>query len=237
MKVTVISIIFLILFISLSSAAGIGFTFSFDEEAEAQENISVSLEANISSKYDVKIYIESKNSSIISEIWDGKWKSPFYYIKESFPEESKYIIRAKQAEENGKLCIRLRETGKTAYSEVCNNITIHESSNTEEESDEEESEDEENNPGDSIEDNSSDNSNESHPSNISIKRQSQKVQPQNANTGSAINEENKIILLNTKEALEEAWQSTPQEKLRSALIYSFAGFCLCLCILLAFKKL
>ncbi len=120
MKVTVIS--FFILFF-LPIVSGIEISFISPESVYVNETFTVSIDSNSQELRDVKIFILDSNKKIISEIYNGSWENPFYYIKDSFPEKKVYEIKIFKEETNANICLRLRAS-RSSFDEKCNKILI-----------------------------------------------------------------------------------------------------------------
>jgi hypothetical protein len=110
-------------------------SLSFPESFRANEEIEVSISAkNLkNASYDLKISIE-KNKGVLSEIYnerDGKWQDSFYYIKNLFSGpsfEGKFKLRMKKEflffEGDAEIVTRVRENGKSSYTEYRGKIKI-----------------------------------------------------------------------------------------------------------------
>ena len=111
-------------------------SLSSPSEVVTNEQFDVSLNINTQENYDVKIYVEDKNSGkTISQILNvDKWQSSYYYLKDAYPQNSVFSVKIIEA---GKweICLRLRN--KTISSPLCNQIEVL-SSSEQTESDEEE---------------------------------------------------------------------------------------------------
>ena len=128
------------------------FELNSPERVDVNESFSVTINAQTSEIYDVKVFVEDSDEKLISEIYNDGWKNPRYYILSAFPEQSKFDIRILSAEDYS-ICARLRKTEKTNFDEQCNNITVNSVVNNEvkKNSDIEEKDDDENDQ-DEIED-------------------------------------------------------------------------------------
>ncbi len=117
----VISLILLI----LPSVSALSFEFSSPNSLEIYNNFSISISASVSEDYDVKIFVQDNETKItISEIYNEGWKNPYYYIKSAFPSRTSFIARVTNLSDNAVLCVRLRKTGGSSYSEECKSLDI-----------------------------------------------------------------------------------------------------------------
>ncbi|MEM4271533.1 MAG: hypothetical protein QXD13_00340, partial [Candidatus Pacearchaeota archaeon] len=116
---------FCFLFALIPFSSALKFDFASPSIASIKENISISISATTSDVYDVKIMITDATKKIIfSEIYEDKWRNPYQYIQFAFPEKSDFLIRAIKFSENVQVCIRLRKSGSSSYSELCKPIII-----------------------------------------------------------------------------------------------------------------
>lgn len=121
MKLTVISLFLII----LPSVSALSFDFVSPGSVSINENFSVSISAASSDNYDVKLFVQdNETKTIISEIYNEGWKNPFYYIKSAFPSQSNFIARATNVSDKAVVCVRLRKTGGSSYTEKCKAIDI-----------------------------------------------------------------------------------------------------------------
>lgn len=121
MKLTVISILFLL----MPLASALAFEFNAPDSAAVDANFSTSISAAASESYDVKIFVQDNETKItLSEIYNGGWKNPYYYLKAVFPDKTDFIIRVRNSSDNAVICARLRKTGGSSYKEECRNIEI-----------------------------------------------------------------------------------------------------------------
>ncbi len=139
----------------LNTSSSPQITLNYSEENPVNKEIKVELSASNlkSATYDVKISIEKEE--VLSEIYDereDKWQSSQYYLKEFFSETSfsgnfKLKIKEEKSDFRGEADIfaRVRESGKSSYSEFKGkiNITDPEQATSTSEQDEEEQEQEE----------------------------------------------------------------------------------------------
>ena len=207
--------------------------FNFTLESPSEVSIDEQFTANIlfdsSETYDVKITIIDKSNSQLSQIYNDGWKSPFYYIKEAFPDRKSFEIKAIKYSEDSKICCRLRKPEKTTYSEVCNPIKlIQNAKNTEEVSEKEAKTTQKNSTKETISEKVN---------------QTTSAQKSNSNNGSFIPlsntqvQENNKIILSPNSNKQGTIFTTKQEKFRLGIVYAFTILCVILIILLALRKL
>lgn len=106
------------------SISAINFSINSQNEITINETFSVSISSDSQDTCDVKITINDKSNKIISQIESNGWKNPFYYLKSAFPSQKTFNIKATEYAQNATLCARLRKSGASTYSEVCNHINI-----------------------------------------------------------------------------------------------------------------
>lgn len=228
MQKTLLIAILFILLIHFSSA--LNFTFSCPSEAKINQEFILAITSQATETCDVKIFAyQDESSNIISEIKkEGQWTNPFYYLKEAFPSQKEFAIRITKAPGKRELCVRLRQTGKTSFTQQCTNITITESS-----------------------ENANPPNNESSNTNNSIKPKQPRAKTSNQtinppplsqpvimqNTTSLPPANEKIILnpisLNSKDKVF----ITKEENKRLYIIYAFTALCIIIIILFALNKL
>lgn len=125
MRVTAMNKKMLAFFFFLALSRACAFEVALPQNTLAVgENMSVNITANDSATYDVKIFIHDANKTLLSEVYAGKWKNPFYYLKEAYPTQSSFIIRATRNSEDAALCVRLRKTGTMNYQENCTPLVL-----------------------------------------------------------------------------------------------------------------
>ncbi len=241
MKSTVISLFFFIMAIQVASA--IDFSLNSPTSTDLNEEFSVSLSAETTDIYDVKIFAIDKDSEITSLIYNDGWKNAYYYIKETFPDEKDYKIKIIHSNGNQQICARLRQTGKTSYSELCNDIEVNGdiSSNDESTSDLTNKKTSTNKTSKKSSDNSK---------KIIVQQESPQVinnsitnNPETQSQKISINDETpnqgKIILNNipSKEDLPKKDYSSSKNRMMIWIAYSFAAFCAAILALIFFKKI
>jgi len=214
-----------------SFVSALEFSFDSPTEVEIDEEFDVVINAETNEIYDVKIFVwKDEKSNTISEIFkENQWKNPHYYLQDVFPENN--IFKNKVLEGNGirEICIRMRVADTNGFDEVCQPISILESSggggdspeDNEDESSGEEGEENENGDvaGDDEETSQEEND-----------KQEKKDEPRSATTG-------KIVLNSPKEYdVNKEFVST-EKKVRGGVIYGFLALCVFLIILLALRRL
>jgi len=118
--------IILILLILMPLSTAIDFTIQAPNQADINQEFTVIISSAETETHDIKIFIYKDTvSNIISEIKsEGSWKNPYYYLKEVFPTNKEFTIKVIEEPGERELCARLRQTGKSAYSQQCQAITI-----------------------------------------------------------------------------------------------------------------
>ena len=105
--------------------------FTIDASEIVQENTPFGVTLNVDSadSYDVKIFAhQGDKNSYVSQMNDGgAWRSPRTYMKEAFPSQETYEVKIVEFVGEAELCARLRKTGTSSFSEVCQPITVGES--------------------------------------------------------------------------------------------------------------
>ena len=224
-------------FTLLSNVSALEFKLNSPENIDVNESFSVTIEAQTSDIYDVKIFAADSDEKIISEIYNDGWKNPRYYLKSAFPGQSEFKIHILR-EGDYLICARLRKTEKTNFDEQCNNITVNfadsanvEIKNNEKnakiEKDDEETNVEKSNDADKIE----------NVKNKTVEKSNYSYQELTTEKIESYDDE-KIVLNPAK--LEEKENSvfiTKYEKQRLLILYGFSALCIVIIILLALKKL
>ena len=206
-------------------SSALDFSFNSPEKAESEEPFTASISASVSAQYDVKIFIQDENNLLVSQIFSNGWKNPFYFLKSAFPNQTEFQIKAINASGNYQICARLRESGKTSFTEKCSNIIITKSEKQEETPALIPSLDapEKNNSKKYLADN-----------NKQINYQDEKLNYIENNS-----QKQKIILIsNFKNEVQNLPAfTTKYEKTRNYILYSFTAFCIVIIILLALRQL
>ncbi len=230
--------------IQLTSA--IEFELISPESANAEESFLVSISSQDSENHDVKIFIQDLNKKIISQIFEGSWKNPHYYIKSAFPDNKEFKIRAITNQGNYEICARLRKTGKTSFDEKCNSIAINPPLNPDSDLKElkvdESSVSKKKSTSKKPEEKSEENSEEITPQINNNKNNSEYNQLlnkfQNISALEPIQKKQEKIILNSKPSLEEQQVIiTNYEKHKTIILYSFIGLLVIIIIFLSLKKL
>ena len=212
--------------ICLPLASSLELSFNYPKDVKINKEFTVSIEADSSEQYDVKVFVhKSKDDKIdrneyISEIYNDGWKDSYLYIKGSFPEQSNYKIRVTSSPGQQEICARLRKTGSTSFSTQCERINVGE--------DEPEEEDAPKEAKKEIERAIIKEETDSSPKESTVQEFRQLSQnqerivlgskPLNAPT------QNKVII-------------TPEGTKKKFLIYGFTGFCVLVLVLLSLRKL
>ena len=141
MRAMGISLFLFIFLVSLTTA--IEFTIESPSFIEKDSEFNVKINSAETAEHDVKIFVY-KDTKEFSEIFvDDKWKSTHNYILSAFPSKKSFKLISHYAG-NTKVCARLRESGKSPFKEVCNDIEIKEKTSANTQSDDEvDSEDDE----------------------------------------------------------------------------------------------
>jgi len=218
MKHTAISLAILLLLLPLVSS----FDFSFVSPPEViqEEEFSISISSESTSDlYDVKVYVNDASREF-SEIYDGEeWKSPYYYLISVYPETKEYRVKSHFIGETN-ICIKLRKTGSSSATQVCNPIRINPAVPSEEDNLDSAVESE-----DMAEEPSYD---EIILETTSSEQNLEEFSPPKYNT-------EKIVLNPIKE--EVSFFMSKEEKIRLSMIYAFSFLCIIIIALLLLKKL
>ena len=214
-------LLFILSLMVINSVSAIDFTITYPETVGQNTEFTFSISSEESGTYDVKAFVHDDIKSSSEIYYNEEWKSPYYYLTSAFPEQESFKLISHYSGDT-QICVRLRETGKSVFSQVCEDITIEPESNTntEEEEESEEPEDEE--------------------------EPEEEEQPQNNHalipkTDNQEKEETEEpIILSSKSNPEDSSDRiflTKQEKTRIYAIIAFTFFCIILIILLALRKL
>jgi hypothetical protein len=238
--------------LSLPNVSSLEISLISPQEVKINEEFTVSISADSTENYDVKIFVHNSEDEkidrdeYISEIYNENWKDSYNYIKSSFPEKTEYKIRVLESPGDKEICARLRKTGASTFSTQCNAINVLQSENSvEEDSNEEIEEDEVNDKEDEEdeEDKLTEKDSEKEPS----EEDEEPIKNDLSGPVQMPTEESKKIsypraerlLLNPriqkKNDLNEKI-TTPEGDKKDFLIYGFTGFCILIIILLALKK-
>ena len=214
--------------------SALDFQFNSLDSIKLDENLSLSISASVTEVYDVKIFARSSNGSTLSEIYDGGWRNPYRYIKESFPSQNEYSIKVIKTSDSYELCVRLRKTGKSNYDENCKFITLDEPGSS--------------SPPQSEQSQDDKDENESAQNEIIVKNSTASTStPTNTPSNTDDPPDNTIkndstkgrIVLNPKTSSikEESSFITKEEKTRLWIVYAFTTFTIIIVILLALRRL
>jgi len=223
MNPTAISLYCFASFLLLASfSSALEFQFNSPSEVSQNETFYTSIIASTSDSYDVKIFVYD-DSKEYSEIYDGtEWKNPYYYLKSVFPQMYNYSIISHYTGD-ANICARLRKTGGSSYTEVCNPIKVKAASQSSPSQDQTAA-------SAAIVTNLSLSSGATNNSVVPIEQDP--VQNQVPVVG-----EEKIVL-NAKSAGKinsDAEFITSKEKIRLWLVYSFTALCIVIIIILLIK--
>lgn len=209
-------------------------------QANENESFEVSIIANTSDTYDVKIFV-TNDSKEFSEIYDGSaWKSTYYYLKSVFPQTSNFQMKAHSVGDTV-VCSRLRKSGASSYTEVCNNVKINQVIQAESQSSTSNSSSSTSNQtastGSSTANSSQNNSIISNSSNTKSNAQEQKSQTNSQAESSEKSSDSKIVL--NSQAIKESSSAftTGDGKIGIWITYSFTMLCVVIIIFLILKKL
>lgn len=221
-----------------SLVVGVELTIAAPSEIKLNEEFSVSIDADLSEQFDVKIFIHSSSdeqvsrSEYISEIFSPaaqEWKDSWFYIEGSFPEVKTYTLRTVESPGERNICLRLRKTGgQTSYIK-CAQITVAGEENNSSESEEEQEEKSETND----EENQENNSEQESASKGNQTQQYLAYVPEKTEQ-----KQEKIILNSPPVEIETAdVLITKDEKIRRWIVYGFLAFTIFLLILIGLRKL
>jgi predicted nucleic acid-binding Zn ribbon protein len=219
------------------TALAIEFEFSSPESVFMNEPFNVEISSPIKENLDVKIIVLDENKNTVSEIFNNGWKNPYYYLKSVYPNKTTFRIRAASLG-NHEICARLRKTGKSSFTEKCNEIIIKEkeTEKKQDENNQELNKEKEVNTS-SLEEEISEENN-TIPKLLSNKNKT--TLPENK----IIYQSQKRIILAPREQHNKPIESenqnpfsTKQERFRNLIIYSFLAFCVFIILLLSLNKL
>lgn len=230
MKLTVISLLLLI-----STVSALDFQISSPSSANLNEQFTVSLTADTLEIYDVKIFVQDINKDLLSEIYNDGWKSSFYYLKSVFPKQTKFEIKITKSSDKAEICARLRKSGKTSFDEKCNDIKIEFNEELQSNLTNNPPEKEINNKKEEIEED------EAKKENSQVIDYPEEENLSQLSLSEKTNIQKEKIILKTNNEIKYSTQNTKfkttQYYIRNTIIYSFAGLCIIIIILLALKRL
>ena len=119
-------LIIVLLMIQLSTAEDPDFTFKSPESVGLNQEFSIEIRAEDlpeDQSSDVKVFV-SDTEGIISETYNNKWQSSFYYIQDIFPDGRVFNLRVLKSPGSREICLRIRQHEKTKYEQVCNDLEV-----------------------------------------------------------------------------------------------------------------
>jgi hypothetical protein len=199
-------------------STAIEFTFTSPNSVNLDETFTTLIESSETEIHDVKIFILDKDKKILSEIFSEDWKNPYYYLKSSYPNQTEYKIKSLEAGTH-QICARLRQTGKSSFSEMCNEIEIK-----------------------NVEDKIEKESFQNETKNILFEKEvppivnnTKSIQPRQITQSINYPTNEKLILKPNIQISSEF--TSKKQNLRNAILYSFTAFTVLIIILLALRKL
>jgi hypothetical protein len=205
--------------------------FTTPSEATLGSAFNVSISYSLNESYDVKIFVQSSENKTISEIFSsGKWVNPYNYLVGAYPSSSTFQIRVKSQSDYSSICLRLRKTGsKSSVKEACNAIVLKEENHDDSGTNE-------------SEETHTDEKNESETKIVNETKKDERVEKNTSYIPLAAthNDEKpveKIVLSTPVKENPKELIITKEEMVRRWVIYSFAGLCILMIILLSFNRL
>ncbi len=115
-------------FALVPQVSALDFTIDAPDNVVEDVPFDVMINFDASESYDVKIFAhQGDKNSYISQVKDGEvWRSPRTYMKEAFPAQQMYEINILDFAGEADLCVRLRKTGASSFSELCQPINVGE---------------------------------------------------------------------------------------------------------------
>lgn len=212
------TILFIIILTAISQVTALEITFDSSNEININEEFTISINADSSETHDVKIFVhnsedeEIKAEEYISEIYKDDWKNPWYYLSESYPEQTQYQIRVIESPGEREICVRLRKSDSKTFNTECKPLIVLEKEAKDEEPETPNEEKEE-----------------------TIEEHTEEIEQEQVNHLSTPNQDNEKILLTPQPKPE--LQITKSGKTRLYILYAFTFFCVAMIILLALRKL
>jgi len=120
----------IILTVTSASTTALEINFNSPGSVELNEEFVVTIKADSEETHDVKIFVHNskdekiKSEEYISEIYNEGWKNPWYYLKEFYPGNKEYEIRAIESPGEREICVRLRKSGSSNFYTECKSIEI-----------------------------------------------------------------------------------------------------------------
>lgn len=108
---------------AINFVSALDFDVISPEEVTAEEEFSFEIILETEEIYDVKAYVHEHNKDACEILSGEEWKSPYYYLKEAFPEKTEFSLLPHYAGET-QICVKLRKSGGSSFDEVCNDITV-----------------------------------------------------------------------------------------------------------------
>lgn len=210
-----------------ANVSALDFSVTAPDEASIDEEFTVTVAADTTEIYDVKVFAYSgSKSDYISQIWrDNAWKSPHFYLAGVFPGQTQFEVKITQGGSGAELCARMRKDGQSTYSEQCKALTITGAPASGTEEDEDEDADEENDASENDETEDADSLDDPTPA------------PAVAITTLSADAPTKLVLNAPTAEINKREEVTVTYKTRVGVIYAFIVFCVILVILLALRKL
>ncbi len=235
----------IIILSSLTSA--LQFNFTSPDSVTVNDEFDVSISADTPDTYDVKVFIHNSSDSkitqsdIVSQIkFEDSWKNPWNYLVGAFPSQTTYpikVVKNLSEQKTEQICVRLRKSGASSFSELCKEIEITVNERQEAEPNTEEQLDDRVNSSISLD--SSTNQSESQniiSNNHSINIINSQI---HSNLSSQPHQSEKIILNNkTTDAVNNSYNySTKDNSLRNGLFYGFITFILLAGLIFLLRRL
>ena len=117
----------LFLFFScLNFVSAININFDFPDKVYQNTEFNVNIiDVDVAGTFDVKISLLNENEKIVSRIYAEKWQSSMYYFNSAYPSQNSFKLIVENYTGSGKLCVKLRPSGKSSgLEEVCKEITV-----------------------------------------------------------------------------------------------------------------
>jgi hypothetical protein len=115
-----------------NSVSALEFSFDYPENVNVNEDFTVSLELDSVDKFDVKIFIHNSEDEkttrgdYISDIYNPikeEWQDSWYYIKEAFPENRDFKVKA-LSNPGKEICLRIRKAETQSTYLKCQEILV-----------------------------------------------------------------------------------------------------------------
>lgn len=225
MKAMVIRVVVcLVFYIFVAEVSALSVNYDFPDKLYRGENFGVvigNVEGLKEVSYDVKIYVNSLNGTLVSQIYNGQnWQSGRNYYLNAYPSIKEFKVRVLNYSGKGDLCLKFRENGKTAVlGEFCRSMEILNRINS------------------GMDENVilSDSSKEIVNDSL-ISDYDDSVIPIRNSSPSIVEYDNSTIVLIPKSVSSNSYL-TKEYWIREGVIYFFLGFCVFVIVLLALRKL